>query len=363
MIRFFPGQRIAMLVALALSCATVSHAGAATAQEPLVIAAQGSFAVGGTSKTEPGTFNPQKPVEPAGQTYRGDHATVRYQIPVDAKKLPLVMWHGAGQSARTWESTPDGREGFQNIFLRRGFATYLVDQPRRGVSGRSMVETTLKPTADEQLWFNQFRVGHWPDHFAGVQFPRDAASLDQYFRQMTPNTGPYDPAVISDAVSALFDRTGDGVLVTHSQSGGPGWLTVIKNPRVKAVVAFEPGSGFVFPEGEVPAPMPSAFDTLQGQAIPMKDFMALTKIPIVIYYGDNIPATPSAMPGQDSWRVRLAMARAWRDAVNRHGGNVSVVHLPEIGIKGNSHFPFSDLNNLQIADLVSGFLRDKRLDR
>lgn len=31
------------------------------------------------------------------------------------------MLHGAGQSSRTWESTPDGREGFQNIFLRRGF--------------------------------------------------------------------------------------------------------------------------------------------------------------------------------------------------------------------------------------------------
>lgn len=91
--------------------------------------------------------------------------------------------------------------------------------------------------------------------------------------------------------------------------------------------------------------------------------MALTRIPIVIYYGDNIPEQPSAMPGQDSWRVRLAMARAWRDAVNRHGGKVTLVHLPEIGIKGNTHFPFSDLNNLQIADLVSDFLHQNRLDR
>src|SRR5262249_46970835 len=28
----------------------------------------------------------------------------------------------------------------------------------------------------------------------------------------------------------------------------------MKNPKVRAVVAYEPGSGFVFPEGEVPAP-------------------------------------------------------------------------------------------------------------
>lgn len=55
------------------------------------------------------------------------------------------------------------------------------------------------------------------------------------------------------------------------------------------------------------------------------------------------------------------MAREWRDVVNKHGGNVTVTHLPEVGIKGNTHFPFSDLNNVQIADLVSQFLKDKDL--
>ncbi|MNH44666.1 hypothetical protein D3C79_1068950 [compost metagenome] len=56
------------------------------------------------------------------------------------------------------------------------------------------------------------------------------------------------------------------------------------------------------------------------------------------------------------------MARLWRDAVNKHGGNVRLIHLPEIGIKGNTHFPMSDLNNVQIADLVSEFLTEKHLD-
>jgi hypothetical protein len=56
------------------------------------------------------------------------------------------------------------------------------------------------------------------------------------------------------------------------------------------------------------------------------------------------------------------MARLWRDTVNRHGGDVTVVHLPEIGIRGNTHFAFSDLNNVEIADLVSTFLREKKLD-
>lgn len=329
--------------------------------EPLVIQEQGSFSAGGTIITAPGTFDAKKPLDSAGQTYHGDHASVFYQIPENPHKYPIVMLHGAGQSSRTWESTPDGREGFQNIFLRRGFSTYIVDQPRRGDAGRTTVEGTVTPKPDEQMWFNQFRVGVWPDYFKGVQFSHDKEALNQYFRQMTPNTGPFDVNVISDAMSAVVDKSGPAILFTHSQGGGPGWYTAMKNNKVKAIVAFEPGSGFVFPEKELPAPMPSAFDTLKGEPVPMEQFMALTKIPILIIYGDNIPDKPVAMPAQDSWRVRLAMARKWRDVVNKHGGDVTVTHLPEVGIKGNTHFPFTDLNNVQIADLVSRFLKEKNL--
>ncbi|WP_413723457.1 alpha/beta hydrolase [Sodalis sp. RH24] len=331
-------------------------------QKPLVIQAQGSFTVGGNVNTAPGTFDPRKPMEPAGQTYHGDHLYAFYQIPVNPRKYPIVMWHGAGQFSKTWETTADGREGFQNIFLRRGFSTYLIDQPRRGNAGRSMVETLVKPTPDEQMWFNQFRVGVWPEYFKGVQFDRSAGTLDQFFRSMTPNTGPFDMNVVSDGASALFDKIGPGILFTHSQGGGPGWLTAIKNKNVKAIVAFEPGSSFIFPDGEVPAPITSSFDIVRGETVPLDRFMALTRIPIVIYYGDNIPDKPTDMPAQDSWRARLEMARKWRDVVNKHGGDVTVVHLPEIGIKGNTHFPFADLNNVQIADLVSTFLAEKKLD-
>ena len=144
---------------LASPAAIAQQAGKA---EPLVVEKQGSFAIGGTMATAPRTFDPRKPLEPAGQTYRGDHVYAFYQIPVNPRPYPIVMWHGAGQSSRTWESTPGGREGFQTLFLRRRFATYLIDQPRRGEAGRSMVETAIKPTPDEQLWFNQFRIGLWP---------------------------------------------------------------------------------------------------------------------------------------------------------------------------------------------------------
>lgn len=328
---------------------------------PLVIKEQGSFAVGGTVIMNAGNFDKLKP-GPEGQTYHGDHAYVFYQVPVNARRLPLVMWHGAGQSSKTWETTPDGREGYQTIFLRRRFSVYLIDQPRRGKAGRSTVPPAASPIADEQQWFNQFRLGVWPDFFPAVQFSRDPEALAQYFRQMTPNTGPFDVEVISDATAALFKKIGPGVLVTHSQSGGPGWVAAMKSPDIRAVVAYEPGSGFVFPQGEVPAPMASAGGALEGVGIAPAEFMKLTKIPIIIFYGDNIPEKPSANPGEDSWRVRLEMARLWRDAVNRRGGDVTVVHLPRVGIRGNTHFPFSDLNSREIADLLSDFLNRKRLD-
>lgn len=328
---------------------------------PLALQEQGSFAVGGTVLKNPGTFDPLKPT-PAGQTFHGDHAYVTYQIPVTPRPLPLVFLHGAGQFSKTWGTTPDGREGFQNLFLRRRFAVYLLDQPRRAGAGRSTRPATVTPTPDEQVWFDIFRLGVWPDFYPGAQFSRDPEALNQFSRQMAPNTGPFDMEVVSDAVAALFARIGPGVLVTHSQGGGPGWLTAIKTRQVRAVIAFEPGSGFIFPEGEVPPPMPCATGPLAGSSVPLWDFLQLTRIPIVIYYGDNIPEQPTANPGQDNWRVRLAMARLWRDAVNRYGGDVTLVHLPETGIRGNTHFPFSDLNNLEIADQMSGFLKKKGLD-
>ena len=333
-------------------------------QKPLTIAEQGSFAIGGTMHTEPGTFALDNALKPQGQTFHGDHAYTFYQIPVKSRKYPLVFLHGAGQSKKTWETTPDGREGFQNIFLRRGFGIYLLDQPRRGDAGKSAVVATITPTPDEQFWFTQFRIGNYPDYFPNVQFPKDPASLEQFYRQMTPNTGAFDARVITDAVSQLFDKIGEGVLVTHSQGGGPGWLTAIKNEKVKAVVAYEPYSGFVFPEGELPQPIKSAglFGELNGVEIALPDFIKLTKIPIVVYYGDNIAKEPSNVWNKDHWRSGLEMAKLWAASINRHGGDATVVHLPEIGIKGNTHFPFADLNNIEVADVLSKWLERKNLD-
>ena len=102
--------------------------------------------------------------------------------------------------------------------------------------GEAPFPPLLRPSLTSNSGSGSSGLGIWPDFFEGTQFARGDESLNQFFRQMTPNTGPYDAEVISDAMTAVFDRIGSGILVTHSQGGGPGWLTAIKSKNVRAVV-------------------------------------------------------------------------------------------------------------------------------
>lgn len=333
----------------------------------LTIQEQGYFAAGGTVRTNEGEFDPDKAYETTdGQTVHGDHATVFYQIPENANQYPIIFWHGYGQSGRSWSTTPDGREGFQNIFLRKGYGVYLVDQPRRGAAGQSTEDAVVPSASQDQMWFDQFRIGKWPDFYDGVQFPQDKESIDQFFRQMTPNIGAIDADVITDAMTAVFEKSGPGILFTHSQSGGFGWTTAIKSDKVRAIVAIEPAA-YMFPEGEAPEAIPNLYSGLLGGKfepviVSDEDFEKLTKIPIIIYFGDNIPEKPSESIPQDFWRASREMAYEWAEVVNKHGGDVTVVDLPPEGIHGNTHFIMSDLNNAEIADHISAWLKKEGLN-
>ncbi|MNS42123.1 Alpha/beta hydrolase family protein [compost metagenome] len=322
----------------------------------LVIKEQGTFSAGGKVVKSDGLFDALKPwnVPQGGQTRHGDHADVFYQVPIHAKHHSMIFLHGYGQSRRSWQTTADGREGFADLFLRKGYSVYLVDQPGRGAAGQTTKPGQITATPDDQTWFTQFRFGLYPNFNEGTQFPKDSASLDQFYRMMTPNTGNVDEETIVNAMSAVFDKSGDGILFTHSAGGAPGWKTAIKNEHVKAIIAIEPG-GFSFPEGEVPE------GNRGGKGIPLTDFLKLTKIPIVVYYGDYIPTQETNAASLNFWRNVLATARQWAKVVNAHGGDVTIVHLPEIGIKGNTHFIMSDQNNKEIADLIIKWLKEKGL--
>lgn len=328
----------------------------------------GSFFFGGTLVREE-----------SGETFHGDHGYAQFFIPLGAHDWPVILWHGIGQSGRSYESTPDGREGFMAILPRRGWATYIIDQPRRGRAGRTRAPTmahAVPTTARESSAWNAFRNGIWapPDRatvFPGTQFPHDPDSVEQFFRQQTPDTGA-EPRTLAhyrfmgDTLAALLGRTGPAVLVTHSNSGKYGWFAAMAAPgALKAIVAFEPGH-FVLPEGE-PAPDPppgteEAGRNMRPIRVPEEAFARLTRLPILIVYGDNIATEPSDLFNVNIWRLSRVRAEQFAEAVNRRGGDVRVVDLPALGIRGNTHVPFADLNNLEIADLFEAFLREKGLD-
>ena len=333
--------------------------------QALVIEKQGWFAVGGQviqreGEFDPKAFNSWTEVDEAGQTLHCDHAMVHFQVPQGAKQVPMVFVHGFGGSGLCWEATGDPeQEGFSTLMQRRGYSTYVMDLLGRGRASRTSQTVEVKPQAAEQFWFGIWRGGIWPNFNEGVQFRKDEEYLKQFFSQGVPNLS--DGSQDIPAINALLEKLPQGaILTTHSAGGIPGWMVAAGNDRVKAVVAYEPG-GYVFPESEMPEPIPGLTGGCPMIPVPMEAFEALTKVPIVIYMGDFIPEEPSENLGDENWRVRLIGARKFVEAIEKHGGKATLVELPKIGIKGNTHMLFQDLNNAELADVLVKWLKEQKL--
>ena len=101
-------QLAALVLAVGLLGAPGAQAASAEAEQPITLKTMGSLLFGGTVTQLPD-----------GETFHGDHGYAQYYIPQHARNYPLILWHGIGQSGKSWESTPDGREGYQAILPRR----------------------------------------------------------------------------------------------------------------------------------------------------------------------------------------------------------------------------------------------------
>ena len=146
------------------------------------------------------------------------------------------------------------------------------------------------------------------------------------------------------------------VAVTNSAGGWRALLSALKakSDNMKGIVAYET-PGFVFPEGEGPEPKPNA--PFGPNSVPLAEFMKLTKFPIQMVFGDNTNV------GRPFWAEAIGTARTFCDVVNRHGGDCEVLLLPDVGLRGNTHIAFADLNNEAVADELSKWLQRKGLDK
>ena len=75
------------------------------------------------------------------------------------------MVHGGSQTGTNFTGTPDGREGWAQYFVRRGYAVYVVDQVARG------------------------RSAHWSQLHGAVQPPRFDRASSASSRPNAPNCG------------------------------------------------------------------------------------------------------------------------------------------------------------------------------
>ena len=328
-----------MRLLIALLCL----AGPALAEDaPLTIQRQGSFFVGGREVASE-TLSTLPAFAPKG-TVTVDQVYVHYQVPAAPVRGPsLTLIHGCCLTGATWETTPDGRMGWDEYFVRKGYATYVVDQAWRGrsageYSAINAVRQGSLPVDKLPVLFSAGHEGAWlifrfgpayPQVHAGLQFPLEAQG--EFWKQMVSDSAAALPSPNPTVVglSALAKRLERTVLISHSQSGIYPFQAAAMSPQgVAGIVALEPGA------------CPAA----------TSDMAAYKTAPILVMFGDYV--ADSAW-----WAPRLASCRTFVDAAKAAGVNATLVVLPERGIKGNSHMFMQDRNNLQVADVVLDWVK------
>ena len=160
--------------------------------------------------------------------------------------------------------------------------------------------------------------------YPGSQFPLEA--YDNLIKQIVPRWTTTNKAIMA-AYNQLVDKVCPCVLLVHSQSGTFGYEAALAHPdKVKALVIIE--------------------GTIRGNA---ETAAKLKDVPILVVYGDNVEKS-KMFSGQRENNIKMAaLAKA-------AGGSVEIVNLPDLGIRGNTHFMMMEKNNAQIADVINEWL-------
>lgn len=276
--------------------------------------------------------SPRK-VDPNGEHAYGQMYVQEYRLSEPRHPHPILLWHGGGMTGCTWETTPDGRDGWLWRFLQAGYDVLVSDAVERGRSSWARFPEVYRESpvfrTKREAW-TTFRIG--PDYdpdpqlriaFAGQQFPVE--SFDDFANQWVPRW-PGHEAMVLEAYTKLIDHVGTCCIVAHSQGAGFAAEIARRRPAsVLSVVCVEPGG----------MPEPKALNNLP---------------PHLIVWGDFIAASGS------HWIGYRRQAQHYLDAI-RGTTETHTLDLPMAGISGNSHFPMMDRNSDEIFDLVQAWLQ------
>jgi pimeloyl-ACP methyl ester carboxylesterase len=355
-------------------------AGQASAQQrgPLVLAKSSYFFVGG--KIDPAVEGSA----PVGHMY------VEYMIPQRLRhRYPIVMVHGGAQLGTNFTGTPDGREGWAQYFVRRGYAVYIVDQVARGRSAHwSQVHGAVQPSRInqvEQRFVAPERFKMWPQAHLHTQWPGDGKPgdpvFDQFYAAQFPSIANFakQQEINPPALIALLEKIGPAILLTHSQSGAFAWPVIDHRPDlVKANVAVEPNGPPVHevefkgaPEwfGENPREKLSGLGEVSLTYDPplsgdtKLEFVRQEKADkpdVVRCWLQKEPARK--LPNLAKVPTLIVMSEASYHAAYDHctvayltqaGVKNTFIRLADVGIHGNNHMMMLEKNNMAIARVMA----------
>lgn len=364
----------------AVLCATVSMAVAA-GDPPLVLAKEGYFYVGG----HPQTVDGHQYV--AGQMY------TEFRIPAKrTHPYPIVMVHGGTMSGINFTGTPDGREGWAQYFVRRGYAVYVVDQVGRARSSYNEKVYGAYRAVDASNALSRFTEQEkhrlWPQAHLHTQWPGTGGADDPAVQQLAasqlPAIGDFGEQQVlnRDALIALLDKIGPAILLVHSQAGAFGWPVADARPGlVKAILAIEPNGPPFYGVEFVGAP-----DYFKQGKLALKYGITsdpLTYVPAISDPAELAPVQEASADAPDRVRCWLQKEPAHQlpnlqkmpilvltseasyhapydhctvKYLRQAGVRPSVIRLADIGIHGNSHMMMVEKNNRAIAAVIAGWL-------
>jgi pimeloyl-ACP methyl ester carboxylesterase len=325
------------------------------------------------------------------QTQIAGQAPVHYLIPPTEKregKLPVIMVPGMGLTSYLYLSTPDGRDGWAQIFARAGYPVYVFDEPYNAISGFEVgkFNEVKAGTADVSelpnimLWANEITWRRWgigPEPGVPAENTRfPVEHIAQFHASMTPvisgggrsrrggwrqfRGSPRRPSGGSDGISPRGGRGRGGRGVAFGNPAGDENDVVSSgNPKVDALIELLEKVG--------PATLilhsasgPTGFETTRLRPELVKAIVAVevTGSPtdpediaehfadkrFIGVYGDNFDLRP--MQGRYEASVKMA------EEINAAGGKADVIWLPKLGIEGNSHLLMQDNNNDEIARMI-----------
>jgi hypothetical protein len=327
--------------------ALAALAGPLRLDKPITLSRSGGFQIGGKIITSPYNRN---------VTLSCDHGYMEYFIPWRARRTSIVMWHSS--STQVWQNRWDGGEGYKDMFLRRDYPVYLWDGPRVGRANWACESTTYEPNYHDQANFAAWNFGpKWPTWWDNVQFPtRDAAAWQQ---ATSARYVEYDTKanveLQSDAAAAAADSGKIGkdiVYLTNSAGGLRAMVTTIKanGTNIKGIVTYE-SIGYIFPDNINITAGTGGFGPF---VVPLDRFKKLARLAVIQFvWGDHRPENSTSVK-ESRFAAKL---------INQYGGNARVLKLSEdAGLQGNTHIPFTDMNNVKVAELLDDALEKNGLD-